>query len=80
MDFYFLLEIWKKILVKIKLKLKKTAEATGDLIGSKIADKVNRVSKTLKTITNGKENIELDREIQKERYISPEKDRKLLMI
>ena len=55
-----------------KREIQKTAEATGDLIGNKIADKIRKVSKTLpqnnlETITN-----EHDKEIPKERYISPE--------
>ena len=53
----------------------KTAEATGDLIGNKIADKITKVSRNSqqnnsKTVTN-----ENDKEIHKERYISPEKTR-----
>ena len=50
-------------------------EATGDLIGNKIADKIAKVSRTLpqnssETVTNEGENIEHDRKISKERYIS----------
>ena len=49
----------------------KTAEATGDLIGNKIADRITKVSKNphqnnSETITN-----ENDKEILKERDISP---------
>ena len=55
-----------------KRVIQKTAEATDALIGNKIADKVSKVSKTLpqnnsETITN-----EHDKELLKERYISPE--------
>ena len=52
-----------------------TAEASGDLIDSKIADKITKVSRTSpqnssETVTNEAENIGLDREILTERYIS----------
>ena len=48
-------------------------ESTGDLIGNKNADKISKVSKNSQqnnseTVTN-----ENDKEIPKERYISPEK-------
>ena len=43
------------------------AEATGDFIGNKIANKITEVSKK-KSLQN-----ENDKEITKERYISPEK-------
>ena len=46
----------------------KTAEATGDLIDNKIADNVTKASNTVKA-----ENTEFNKEIPKERYISPEK-------
>ena len=55
------------------MECQKTAEATDDLIGSnKIANKITSVSKILQqnnseTVTN-----ENDKEIPKERYISPE--------
>ena len=60
--------------------IEKTAEATVNLIGNKIAIKrMTKVSKNpqsnLETVTN-----EHDNEIPKERYLSPEEDRKLLMI
>ena len=56
----------------------KTAEATGDLIGNKIADKITNVSRNLpqnssETVIWETENIGLNREIPKKRYISPEK-------
>ena len=64
---------------------KKTAEASGDLIGSNFADKTEKVSRTSpqnnsETVTNEEENIGLDIKMYRERYLSPEKDRKLLMI
>ena len=49
-----------------KRVIQKTAEATGDLIGSKTADKITSVGKT-----KSKENEEIS--------ITPEKDSKLLM-
>ena len=56
---------------------------TGDLIGNKIADKIKNVKKTSRqntseTVTNGTESIEHDKEIPKERYISPEKRQKII--
>ena len=61
-----------------KTTIQKTAETTGDLIGKAIADKITKVSKTLQqnnsqTITN-----EHDKEIPKERYISPEEKQKII--
>ena len=55
------------------------------MIDNKIADKVIKVSKTLphnnsERVTNEEENIGIDRETPKKRYISPEKNRKLLSI
>ena len=49
-----------------KRVIQKTAEATGDLIGSKIADKITSVSKkSHKELQNNKI------EVSKNRYISP---------
>ena len=58
--------------------IQKTAEATVDLIGNKIAEKITKVSKTSQqnnseTVTN-----EHDKEIPKERYISPEERQKII--
>ena len=55
-----------------KREIKKTAEATCNLIDNKIANKITKVSKNSQqnnseTVTN-----EHDKEIRKERYISPE--------
>ena len=63
-----------------KRAIQNTAEAIGDLIGDKIADKVSRTSSlnSLETVTNKAENIRLDREILKERYIFPEKRQKMI--
>ena len=65
--------------------IQKTAEATGDLIGHKIGSKIKKSLRILPKnssgiVTNETEDIGLYREIPKERYISPEKDSKLLMI
>ena len=49
-----------------KRVIQKTAEATGDLIGSKVADKITSVSKkSHKELQNNKI------EVSKNRYISP---------
>ena len=59
-----------------KRAIQKTAEVTDDLIDNKIADRITKVSKTLQqnnseTVTN-----EHDKEIPRERYISPEERQK----
>ena len=56
----------------------KAGEGTGDLIGNENADRITKLSKTspqnnLETITN-----EHDKEIPKERYISPEERQKII--
>ena len=61
-----------------KRVIQKTAPATSDLIGNKTADKMTKVSKTFpqnnsKTITN-----EHDKEIPKERYISPDERQEII--
>ena len=61
-----------------KRVIQKTVEATGDLIGNKIANKITGVSKKLQqnnseTVTN-----ENDKEIPKERYVSPEERQEIL--
>ena len=61
-----LLRIHLKLLQKTAIQ--KTAEATRDLIGTKIANKTIRVSKTSPQ-NNSETNEE---EILRERYISPE--------
>ena len=55
-----------------KRVIQKTAEATGDLIGNKIANRIAQVSKHSQQ--NQSETVinEHDKEIPKERYISPE--------
>ena len=55
-----------------KRVIQKTAEATSDLIGNKIANRITKVSKhsqqnNSETVTN-----KHDKEIPKEKYVSPE--------
>ena len=54
------------------------AEARSGLIGSKIANKITNISKNLPE--NKWETLKMETLISKERYISPEKDKKLLTI
>ena len=58
-----------------KRAIQKTAEATGDLIGSKIADKITSISKKNSPHNDGKEDVEIT--THKKRYISPEKRRQI---
>ena len=55
-----------------KKQFKKLPDATGDLTGNKIADRITKVSKTSQE--NNSEIVKngYDREIPKERYVSPE--------
>ena len=54
--------------ISSKRAIQETAEATGDLIGNKIANRITGGSKNLQqTVAN-----EHDKEIPKERYVSPE--------
>ena len=58
--------------------IKKRAEAIGDLIGNKIANRITKVLKispqnNSETITN-----EHDKEIPKERYLSPKEKQKII--
>ena len=59
-----------KRLLKLPVKkiLKETAKATGDLIGSKIADKITAKPDNKDEVING---------IPKERYISPKERQKI---
>ena len=54
--------------ISSKTVIQKTAETTGGLTGKKIANKITKVPKKLEIVTN-----ENDKEIPKERYMSPEK-------
>ena len=49
---------------------------TSDLISNKTADKITKVSNTANKIEA--ENTELNKQIPKERYISPEKRQKII--
>ena len=57
------------------LQTEKAAEATSDLIGDKNAKKITKISKYLETVTN-----ENDKEIPKGKYMTPKKEKSLLMI
>ena len=61
-----------------KIVIQKTTEATGDLIGYKFVNKISKVSKT--SPQNNSETItdEHDKEIPKERYISPEERQEII--
>ena len=74
---YNLLLIHLKLFLKTAIQ-KKVAE-TGDLIGNKIADKITMSQKLHhKIIQKKKKNIEHDRKIHRERYISPEQKWKII--
>ena len=58
--------------------IQETAETTGDLVGNEIANEIRKISKTSQqnnseTVTN-----EHNKEITKERYISPEERQKII--
>ena len=60
--------------IALKIVIRKTAEEASDLIGSKIADKIIKVSitspqNTSETVTNETENIGLDRKTEKKEQI-----------
>ena len=63
--------------------MQKASQATADLISNKTANRITKASRTSpqnnsETFTNEAENIELDKEIPKERYISPEQRQKII--
>ena len=63
-----------------KRVIQKSAEPTGDLVANKIANKIRRIStnsqqNNSETVTN-----ENDKELPKERYISPEERQKISII
>ena len=70
-----LLDHAKKSKRNSKRVIQKTAEATGDLIGNKMLIKASKSSQqnNSETITN-----EHDKEIPKERYVSPEKRQQII--
>ena len=58
--------------------IQKTAEATGDLISNKIANRITKVSKYLQQNNSEKVTKDNDKEIPKERYISPKERQKII--
>ena len=64
------------IKIASKRAIQKKAEATGDLIGSKIADKITSVSKKSEKDLQNNEEVEVERGTPKKRYISPEERQK----
>ena len=62
-----------------KRVIQKTVEATDDFIGNKIANRITKVSKNSQE--NNSETVinKHDKEIPKERYVSPEERKELLM-
>ena len=63
--------------------MQKASQATADLISNKTANRITKASRTSpqnnsETVTNEAENIELDKEIPKERYISPDQRQKII--
>ena len=61
------------IFFNFKRFIQKTAEVIGDLIGNKITIRISKVSKNLQQNSSETVTYELDKEITKERSISPEK-------
>ena len=61
-----------------KRVIQKTAAVTSDLIGKKIADKMTKVSKTFPQNNSKTINNEHDKEIPKERYISPDESQEII--
>ena len=64
-----------------KRAIKKITDTTGDLIGNKIADKITKVSKLHYKIVQRDLKAEItifDREIPKERYLSPKNRQKMV--
>ena len=57
-----------------KRAIQKTAEGTGDLVGDKIADKITSTSIKSKEL----QQIEVNNEIPKERYISPKEKQPII--
>ena len=70
--------------ITLNIAIQKTSEATGDFIGNdKIATKIAKVSgislqNNLETDQSETENIGFDREISRERYISPKSTQKII--
>ena len=71
------------ILKSFKKSNSKNSKVTGDFIGNKTGNKIIKTSRTLPEHSSEEcesktENIGLDEEISKERYISPEKRQKII--
>ena len=79
-----LLDIAKKsrtdaIKIASKRAIQKTVEATGDLIGSKIADKITSVSKkSTKEWSNHETEVDVARATPKKRYITQEERQQII--
>ena len=67
-----------KLLQKKKRKIQKTVEATGDLNSNETDNRITKVSRS--STQNNLEKLadEHDKEIPKERYISPEERQKII--
>ena len=90
MGFFLLLKYSKKLLdhakqsatdafkTASKSTIQKTAEATGCLIGNKIANKITKVSKSSQQNNSEAVTNEHDKEIPKERCISPEERQEII--
>ena len=59
-----------------RVSQKTAEEATGDLIGNKVSDKVTKISKSSQQSNSETVKNDYDKEIPKERYISPEERQK----
>ena len=63
-----------------KRVIKKTVEATGDSIGKKIAKRITKVSENSQQHNSETFTNEHDKEIRKERYISPEERQNIIVM
>ena len=61
-----------------KRVIQRTAEATDDLLGNKIAERITKISKKLQQNNSEAVTTEHDKEIPKERYMSPEERQKTI--
>ena len=62
----------------LKREIRKTAEVIGDSIGIKIAGKIIKILKTSEQNNSETVTDEHDKEIAKEKYISPEESQKII--
>ena len=69
---------WDTFKTVSKRAIQKTAEAAGDFIVNKIAYKITKISKTSQQNNSETVKNEHDKEIPKERHISPEKRQKII--